>query len=1323
MTAARRWPRRLAAVALVALTFAASGCGVSGLTAALIATQRDGGGGPSPPRVEAVSPAAVSHGGGATVTITGANFPGDATVTIAGQLASDVVVGGSGRLTCTAPQAGVVGPVDVTVTSPRGGSDTLSGALAYTNAAPSAAFAALGSPQSQNVVVELVLSDPEADPVDLELEVSVDGGGSFSAIPSADIVTGGLTEVPTSAGGRAHRFTWDSRGLFPTTDAASVVLRALPLDTTDGQQGAPALSTAFALANNADVEVELVQPGTDAFSVALQYTITDADAGDPVAVTALTWRDARTGASGPITIKSGQGVGPAPSSPGGARVRTTWDSFADLGHGNNKLVEVSVTVSDGTHTATASSAPFFVSNGPVSDQTILASEVTVRAATLGDFESELRRLELDGVSGAFAPGETITGSVSGTTARVVEAGDDYLLVEGESGFFDLASPDVLSNGAGATATLRAQAGYPPRVELLATTPGGTSQVARYANTGRALDRAELLTLPDLPDPGSGGSNHFDETLPRASRSAVIDANGDGLGDVVIASSRYAFFNADELLSGLPTVLAQAGADAGAGFADVVAHQRAIALLQRAGELQVPAATEWVTTQAAIDAMAPHVPLGGPTGYPPAASGDPSLDNVGWFVQDLVAAELDPPGAPGHGQEDLVILHGLRQLGDTLATGGVDRQSAITLRMANLASASPALVLSSTPVYLDPTDMGQLATQCAVADVTSSAHVGGSALGAPIAEGLPDIVVCNSGDASLTFYLQLWPAHVSGNPFTGGTTEALPTFTSVNVPFASLGLPAGDLRGLALGDLNGDGADDLIVSTQLSRLVLVFVHDPGTTDPGSLNVLTGGLVPLRLAGTLELPEVLAGRPALGDMTGDGLADVLVPSALSNELLIHAVAGLEAPAPPATTTPTPRFGSSGFDGDPTQFTSEFEPEEVLVGDLDGDRRLDVVVACRLSEDFSIYHQIAPGTLDRFVPVATGTTPLLLATGDVTGDGEVDVVVPVGGETALHVFSRDPDRLLTRVAAYDLAFPDPDPSLPFAAAVGDIDGDGQADDIAVSLEIAVTGGGTAVPAMAWIAGGPLAPGLADVRAGNGAPIGFGVAIGDFIGGDGLPDVALGVLGGGIDLWAGTPGGTLQVGPPVTRAVNGGATFLQALDLDADGALDLVTGSGSQNAQVLYGDLGTGELALTPATIPTRDLAETLAVALGDLGQGPLPDLVVTGFTESEAAVFYQVAPRSFVGVRLQTGRQPGQPVIGDLDGDGLNDVAIPWNSENQVAVYLQDPTAPTREENLLPPATYATATAPFGAAIVDVDGDGLLDLVVSARGANSLNVFLQR
>ena len=66
----------------------------------------------------------------------------------------------------TAPQA--VGAVDLRAAGASGGNGTLAGGLTLTNTAPSVSVTTLPSPQSQNVVLELVVSDDESDPADLE---------------------------------------------------------------------------------------------------------------------------------------------------------------------------------------------------------------------------------------------------------------------------------------------------------------------------------------------------------------------------------------------------------------------------------------------------------------------------------------------------------------------------------------------------------------------------------------------------------------------------------------------------------------------------------------------------------------------------------------------------------------------------------------------------------------------------------------------------------------------------------------------------------------------------------------------------------------------------------------------------------------------------------------------------------------------------------------------------------------------------------------------------------------------------------------------------
>ena len=98
------------------------------------------------------------------------------------------------------------------------------------------------------------------------------------------------------------------------------------------------------------------------------------------------------------------------------------------------------------------------------------------------------------------------------------------------------------------------------------------------------------------------------------------------------------------------------------------------------------------------------------------------------------------------------------------------------------------------------------------------------------------------------------------------------------------------------------------------------------------------------------------------------------------------------------------------------------------------------------------------------------------------------------------------------------------------------------------------------------------------------------------------------------------------------------------------------------------------------------------------------------------------------LLVGGEPSQIGVGDLDGNGSPDIAIPWGKDNVLAVYYRDADVDPTDTGTLStlfqgPALFQTSNTPTGCAVLDVDGDGRNDVVVAARGANSLNVFFQR
>jgi hypothetical protein len=957
-------PRALLAIAALVSALGASGCGLSALiavTAVVASDSSSSSNGVPAPAVTTVFPNSGSHGGGDTITIVGTNFPSDATVSVGGIQATGVAITSSGALTATVPFSGMVGPVDVVVTNPIGGSGTLSDGFTYTNTPTQAAIASLTGNLSQNVVISVTLTDVESDATDLLLEV--DAGGGFQAIPDSQILSGSLNGLTSSASGFVQIITWDSRATFPNQNVTDAVIRITPTDTSDGQQGPPATSSLFNIVNNTPVLVELTQPGDDAFNVALEYRVTDADAGDPVQVTALAYADLTRGTAGSISLASGQGIGSVPFSASGSTSTSVWNSLANLGTGNNRLVQVTMTVSDGNTTASATSAPFFISNGPLEDQTIFDAFVDVHGATVGDV-----------VGNATGP-DDLPDLVAADTAIDSPFGAENTTTGG--------TVAILKNRG-----VRGRSGF-ESARVVRTFQDFNLQVG---NTDGLLAPNGDAAPPNLAAPAGPVTpfpNYFLGRLIHPSESTCLDADNDARRELILAHSPHSVDADIDLLNHAQVVLSNAAADL-LDPNSQGAHLRDHQLLLRvdhdaAGGLDF-SATSTIFAQAprAATSIAPIHTAGG-SGV--AFDAGNTIPFLGYFAQDLLAAELDGAGGGG---EDLLILHGVGDIQNAL---GTDRRGAVTV----LKRGATALITSMA--CLDPRAMGVIPTHMAVADITSTAHVAGFPV-APlttIAAGLPDILVANTGDNSLTCYLQTAPA--------ADADATMPTYHGVRLPLDNLftalsgaAAPAGDTRGVAIGDLNGDGANDFVVVGQLSRTLLVFVWDPASGGPLSLNfnqsaggdvnggpypqsVWPAGVLPFRLAQVITLPNILGGRPLISDLNGDGRQDIAVPMGSTNEVSIYVNSGVAAArAGFGESRPTPLFGAGYANAatdplpasaTPTNFTSEFVPFEAFAADLDRDRRTDLAVASGLSFDFSVYYQGAAGTLDRFVPVPTAAT----------------------------------------------------------------------------------------------------------------------------------------------------------------------------------------------------------------------------------------------------------------------------------------------------------------------------------------------------------------
>ncbi|MBI1884645.1 MAG: carboxypeptidase regulatory-like domain-containing protein, partial [Chlamydiae bacterium] len=116
----------------------------------------------TPPSLTGVSPNSGSQLGGTALTLSGSGFRSGATVKVGNASATNVVVSSLSTLTCDAPSH-EIGAVDVTVTNPDGGSDTLTNIYTYTNEAPTVQITSPASGASFNEGSDVLIQASASD--------------------------------------------------------------------------------------------------------------------------------------------------------------------------------------------------------------------------------------------------------------------------------------------------------------------------------------------------------------------------------------------------------------------------------------------------------------------------------------------------------------------------------------------------------------------------------------------------------------------------------------------------------------------------------------------------------------------------------------------------------------------------------------------------------------------------------------------------------------------------------------------------------------------------------------------------------------------------------------------------------------------------------------------------------------------------------------------------------------------------------------------------------------------------------------------------------
>ena len=198
---------------------------------------------------------------------------------------------------------------------------------------------------------------------------------------------------------------------------------------------------------------------------------------------------------------------------------------------------------------------------------------------------------------------------------------------------------------------------------------------------------------------------------------------------------------------------------------------------------------------------------------------------------------------------------------------------------------------------------------------------------------------------------------------------------------------------------------------------------------------------------------------------------------------------------------------------------------------------------------------------------------------------------------------------------------------------------------------------------------------------------------------------------------GNELQTNAPRTLA---------AADLDLDGDVDLVSANRMGDNLTIFYQQAPGAFDRTPTTLGSFPTVNApWDVQVGDLNQDGLPDIASTNSRSNNLTVFLQSPSGEFdsppvvlswPGVTLQ----PRRLAIADLDGDRDLDIVCTNQQSQTLAVFSQ-----------VEPGEFAGTQVlgkgiPFGTLrsviVIDLDGDGARDIVAADRASTAIRVFYQ-
>jgi hypothetical protein len=378
-------------------------------------------------------------------------------------------------------------------------------------------------------------------------------------------------------------------------------------------------------------------------------------------------------------------------------------------------------------------------------------------------------------------------------------------------------------------------------------------------------------------------------------------------------------------------------------------------------------------------------------------------------------------------------------------------------------------------------------------------------------------------------------------------------------------------------------------------------------------------------------------------------------------------------------------------------------VATGDVDGDGDLDLIVG-NAGQQNMVYINDQPSGFSVGRPFGTGADKILsVAVGDIDGDANLDIAI--GNANQQNVvylndgsgnFASGPTdcSATSRMRCFGTGT-----DATNGLAVGDVDNDGDLDLIA---------GNAGRQSMVFINDG-AGSFLSSRPFGMASDNTQSIAVAD-VDDDGDLDIVAGHLAQPNAVYINDGAGYFAA----TRLIGDGTGFTRAVvagDIDGDDDLDLIFVSNNGHND-LYRNDGTGQFS--QAQLIDTVVRSSWSAALGDLDLDGDIDLVVGNQEEQGTTYLNDGAGHFTLGAPFGNGSNFTLAVaLADLDTDGDLDI-VAGNQRQQSTTYLNDSAGALPIEYAIDTGTSAALSV----AVADLNSDGQLDLVTGDYGgANTI------